>query len=79
MLPATLHVPVAELCINHKTHFVSASYVSKQMRALDSRAKSAGVFLLQELGLDPGIDRKSIKSAVVIDSSACGGREPFIE
>lgn len=49
------------------------------MRALDSRAKSAGVFLLQELGLDPGIDRKSIKSAVVIDSSACGGREPFIE
>jgi saccharopine dehydrogenase-like NADP-dependent oxidoreductase len=48
---------VAELCIDHKTHFVSASYVSKEMRSLDLKAKEAGVILLQELGLDPGIDR----------------------
>ncbi len=35
---------------------VTASYVSPAMRELDARAKERGVILLNELGLDPGID-----------------------
>ena len=70
LLPATLHVPVAELCIEHKTHFVSASYVSKEMRPLHLKAKEAGVILLQELGLDPGIDRIFSPSHFKLELSA---------
>jgi alpha-aminoadipic semialdehyde synthase len=34
---------------------VTASYVSQAMQALDEKAKEAGVTLLCEMGLDPGI------------------------
>ena len=59
LLPATMHVQVAELCIENGKHFVSASYESPQMRELDERARSAGLTLLNEIGLDPGIDHMS--------------------
>ena len=36
-------------------HLVTASYVSEAMQALNERAKEAGVTLLCEMGLDPGI------------------------
>ena len=35
---------------------VTTSYVSEAMRALDSEAKDAGIIILNEIGLDPGID-----------------------
>lgn len=56
MLPGDLHVPLAELAIAHKAHFVSSSYIAPEMRALDQKAKDAGVCLVNEVGLDPGID-----------------------
>ncbi len=56
MLPAEWHVKLAELCIEHGAHFVSSSYISPEMRALDGKAKAAGVALVNEVGLDPGID-----------------------
>jgi saccharopine dehydrogenase (NADP+, L-glutamate forming) len=59
LLPYTYHVKVAELCIKHSKHFVSTSYVSKEMASLDGPAKDAGVILLNEIGLDPGIDHMS--------------------
>lgn len=59
LLPYTYHVKVAELCIKHKKHLVTTSYVSDEMRELDGRAKEAGVLLLNESGLDPGIDHMS--------------------
>ena len=37
-------------------HFVTASYVSDDMRKLHTAAVSKGVVLLNEVGLDPGID-----------------------
>jgi saccharopine dehydrogenase-like NADP-dependent oxidoreductase len=66
MLPYTYHVAVAERCILHRKHLVTTSYVSPAMRALDARAKAAGVVLMNELGLDPGIDHMS--AAQVIDA-----------
>lgn len=56
MLPGDWHVPLAELAIAKSAHFVSSSYIAPEMRALDARAGMAGVALVNEVGLDPGID-----------------------
>ncbi|NDW46220.1 saccharopine dehydrogenase family protein [Ruegeria sp. PrR005] len=56
MLPGDWHVPLAELAISKGAHFVSSSYIAPEMRALDDRARAAGVSLVNEIGLDPGID-----------------------
>ncbi|MDG1739663.1 MAG: saccharopine dehydrogenase NADP-binding domain-containing protein [Paracoccaceae bacterium] len=56
MLPGDWHVPLAELCISKSANFVSSSYIAPEMRALDAKAKAAGVALVNEVGLDPGID-----------------------
>jgi len=56
MLPGDWHVPLAELCISKGAHFVSSSYIAPEMRALDAKAKEAGLTLVNEVGLDPGID-----------------------
>jgi len=58
-LPAFMHPIVAKECVKHGKHMVSASYVSKEMKELDSEAKSKGLALLNELGVDPGIDHMS--------------------
>lgn len=59
LLPATLHVKVAEKCIEYKTDMVTTSYISPQMRKLDQQAKDAGIIILNEIGVDPGIDHMS--------------------
>ncbi len=56
MLPADWHVPLAEAAIAKGAHFVSSSYIAPEMRALDEAARDAGVALVNEVGLDPGID-----------------------
>jgi len=56
MLPGDWHVPLAELAISIEAHFVSSSYIAPEMRALDDAARDAGVVLVNEVGLDPGID-----------------------
>lgn len=56
MLPADQHVPLAQICIGKGAHFVSSSYISPGMRDLDAAAREAGVALVNEVGLDPGID-----------------------
>lgn len=59
MLPAHMHISVAKDCIKYKKHMVTASYVSKEMRGLDTEAKNAGVVMMNEIGVDPGIDHLS--------------------
>ena len=56
MLPATLHLDLARTCVAKGAHFVSSSYISPEMQALDEPARVAGVCLVNEVGLDPGID-----------------------
>jgi saccharopine dehydrogenase (NADP+, L-glutamate forming) len=64
LLPYTYHVQVAELCIELGKDMVTTSYVSPAMRALDERAKAAGVTLLNEIGVDPGIDHMSAMQVI---------------
>jgi len=59
MLPARFHIKVAEDCIRFKKHLVTASYVSKEIKALDAAAKKNGLVFMNEIGLDPGIDHMS--------------------
>jgi len=59
LLPYTYHVKAAKVAIKHKTHFCTTSYISDEMRALDDDAKEAGILLLNECGVDPGIDHMS--------------------
>jgi saccharopine dehydrogenase-like NADP-dependent oxidoreductase len=56
MLPADQHAAIARICVAHGAHFVSSSYIAPEMRALDDAARRAGVCLVNEVGLDPGID-----------------------
>jgi saccharopine dehydrogenase (NADP+, L-glutamate forming) len=56
MLPGDHHVPLAQCAIANGAHFVSSSYIAPEMRELDQAAKDAGICLVNEIGLDPGID-----------------------
>ena len=64
MLPARFHIHVAELCIQVGIHLVTASYVDEEMKALDEKAKAKGIILLNECGLDPGIDHMSAMKVI---------------
>lgn len=59
LLPYAYHVAVAKLCIKHGKDMVTTSYVKPEMQDLDGEAKKAGVIILNEIGLDPGIDHMS--------------------
>ncbi|XP_008199174.2 alpha-aminoadipic semialdehyde synthase, mitochondrial isoform X1 [Tribolium castaneum] len=56
ILPANLHHIVAQACIKEGTHMVTASYMSQEMKNLHREAVDAGITVLNEVGLDPGID-----------------------
>ncbi|KAM5547089.1 alpha-aminoadipic semialdehyde synthase [Rosa sericea] len=83
LLPAFCHITVATACIELKKHLVTASYVDDAMSELNEKAKTAGITILGELGLDPGIDHmmamKMINQAHVRKgkiksfTSYCGG------
>ena len=60
LVPAFLHVYVAKLVIKRRKFMVTASYVSPEMSALHEEAKDAGVIILNEAGLDPGIDHMTV-------------------
>ncbi|MGA2586537.1 MAG: saccharopine dehydrogenase C-terminal domain-containing protein [Candidatus Aminicenantales bacterium] len=56
LVPYTFHPLVAETCIALRRNMVTTSYVGEAMRALDEKAREAGIVILNEVGLDPGID-----------------------
>ena len=64
MLPASMHINVAKDCVRFKKHLVTASYVSKEMVELSDEAIKAGVVLINENGLDPGIDHASAMKVI---------------
>ena len=56
MLPAPMHPEVARVCLDAGCHLVTTSYLSDAMRALDGEARHKGLTLVNECGLDPGLD-----------------------
>jgi saccharopine dehydrogenase-like NADP-dependent oxidoreductase len=59
LLPYAFHVMVASHCVKHGRNMVTTSYVKPEMQALHQPAIDAGIIILNELGLDPGIDHMS--------------------
>lgn len=64
MLPARFHIEVARDCILLGKHMVTASYISKEMQALDEEAKAKGLVFMNEIGVDPGIDHMSAMQVI---------------
>lgn len=83
LLPAAFHPKIAELCLRFRKNMVTASYVSPQIQAMAEKAKRAGITILNEIGLDPGIDHmeamriidklKAKGSIIKSFRSYCGG------
>ncbi len=73
MLPAFMHGDVARDCIKNGKHIATASYVSAEMKELDAEAKQKGLLILNECGLDPGIDHASAMK--IIDHLKSQGAE----
>lgn len=83
MLPARYHVAVAQDCIDFKVNLITPSYISKEMQNLDGAARKAGIVIMNEIGVDPGIDHMSAmkiihdilrkKGELLSFKSFCGG------
>ncbi|TRX97303.1 hypothetical protein FHL15_001581 [Xylaria flabelliformis] len=56
LIPYTFHATVIKSAIRQKRHVVTTSYVSPAMLELDQQCKDAGITVMNEIGLDPGID-----------------------
>lgn len=61
LLPASMHPLVAHECVKEGKSMITASYVSDELRQLDRQARDKGILLLNEMGVDPGIDHMSAK------------------
>lgn len=59
MLPASFHHIPAAICVKYGVDMVTASYVTDKLKAFDEEAKTKEIILLNEIGLDPGIDHMS--------------------
>ncbi|KAM7397303.1 hypothetical protein PAMP_020287 [Pampus punctatissimus] len=83
LLPYSYHPLIAKQCIKRKVNMVTASYLSPAMKELQSSAEEAGITIVNEIGLDPGIDHmlamecidqaKADGCTVESYSSFCGG------
>jgi saccharopine dehydrogenase-like NADP-dependent oxidoreductase len=83
LLPAPRHPEVARLCLKHRKHMATTSYISPAMKAMHDEAAGLGLTFLNECGVDPGIDHMSAMrifdatwkrgGEVVSFRSYCGG------
>ena len=56
LIPYTFHAAVIKSAIRKKKNVVTTSYVSPAMLELEQQCKDAGITVMNEIGLDPGID-----------------------
>ena len=77
LLPADLHPLVAKLCLSLKKHFLSASYVSDEMKKFHSEAAEKKLLFLNECGLDPGIDHMTAMHVIDVIKSKGGELTSF--
>jgi len=64
MLPAFMHMKVVEKCIEYKKPMLTASYATPEIKELHEKAQEAGIPILMELGVDPGIDHMSAMNVI---------------
>eukprot|EP00808_Paulinella_micropora_P006489 g74220.t1 len=83
LLPYIHHVAAAKIALKYNKHFCTTSYISDDMEKLGEEAEAKGLVLLNECGVDPGLDHASAQK--IIDevhskggkilsfTSVCGG------
>ena len=59
MLPAFMHIEVVQDCLVLEIDIITPSYVSPALQELHAEAVSKNVLVLNEMGVDPGIDHMS--------------------
>ncbi|RPJ79164.1 MAG: saccharopine dehydrogenase [Deltaproteobacteria bacterium] len=64
LLPVKSHPLIARQCVRFGKHLVTASYVSPEMAELNKTAFEKDVLLLNEMGVDPGIDHMSAMQVI---------------
>ncbi len=64
LLPYVFHTRVAKSCLRGRKHMATTSYVKPEMQALDAEAKSLDLVLLNESGVDPGIDHMTAMKVI---------------
>lgn len=64
LLPSQLNIIIAKVCLKHKKHLVTASYISPELMTLNDQFKEAKLICLNEIGLDPGIDHLEAKKVI---------------
>ncbi|WP_327319170.1 saccharopine dehydrogenase family protein [Streptomyces sp. NBC_01235] len=72
MLPAPEHAPLLSACVARRAHFACSSYVSDAVLEQVAAAEEAGLVVLTEAGLDPGIDHLFAHSLVARARKAVG-------
>lgn len=78
LLPAQKHPIIGRLCVAGGKHLVTTSYVSAAMKVLHEQAQSRGLLLLNEMGLDPGLDHMSAMQILEEHAKAGAQCESFI-
>lgn len=73
LMPPTLHLLIAEDCIEFSKNLLTASYIDEPTKALADKAKEKGILFLYEMGLDPGIDHLSAMQ-IIDDIHQKGGK-----
>jgi len=71
MLPATFHVQMAKIALSENCHMATSSYLSDDMLALNDAATTKGLSLVNEVGLDPGIDH--LLTHILVDEARKAG------
>ena len=56
LVPYIHHAAMIRLAINNKVSVVTTTYVSPAIKELEKAAKEAGIVVLNEAGVDPGMD-----------------------
>src|SRR5690606_26744329 len=64
MIPAFLHIHVAKICVELDKDLLTASYVSKEIKALSDGFAAKGKCCIMELGLDPGNNHMSARKVL---------------
>ena len=77
MLPAFMHIDVLKDCLRLKKHVITPSYVPDALWSMDVDFKKAGLIVLNEMGLDPGIDHMSAMRILDRIRTAGGRMEVF--
>lgn len=64
MVPPPIHPIIANDCLQYRSHLLTASYMSEEIRNMHDKVQERDLLFLKEIGLDPGIDHMSAKQLI---------------